>query len=165
MLTTKQPYIVRTNDTPTQRGGHPFDPEVHREQIRLGDITGLTKTAVHLVHLPPHKESTVLHWHANDDEWVYVISAGEGAVMRIKEGDAETKDVPINGGDFFAFPAGLRRSHSMNAGAGEVVYLMGGSREKMDVCYYSEKKITAIVDRTVPEGLNFWAVKEDDILR
>ncbi|KZT18947.1 hypothetical protein NEOLEDRAFT_1048986, partial [Neolentinus lepideus HHB14362 ss-1] len=115
---------------------HPLSPKVHREQVRLGDLTGLTKTGVHIVRLPPHNESSVLHWHNNDDEWIYILSAGEGAVMRIKEGDKDGKEEPLKDGDFFGFPAGTKNAHLMKSNDEEVVYLVGGSREKLDVCYY-----------------------------
>ena len=53
----------------------PFDKEVaHRIRQRLGEAGGLTQFGVNLLHLPPGAWSSQRHWHALEDEFVYVIS-------------------------------------------------------------------------------------------
>ncbi|KZT18933.1 hypothetical protein NEOLEDRAFT_1183840 [Neolentinus lepideus HHB14362 ss-1] len=159
----QKPYLLHAEDLVFEAGSHGLNPKVHREQVRLGDLTGLTKTAVHLIRLPPNNESTVLHWHNNDEEWVYILSAGKGAVMCIKEGKKDVKEEPLKDGDFFAFRASSKIAHSMKSGEGEVVYLVGGSREVMDVCYYPQIDMRLVVDRT-GDGLKTWVVPENVIL-
>ncbi|EPQ53760.1 hypothetical protein GLOTRDRAFT_139878 [Gloeophyllum trabeum ATCC 11539] len=163
MSSDQKPYIIHTNETPLNPTSHKLNPKVYREQLRLGDLTGLTKTGVHLCRLPPHNESTVMHWHNNDDEWIYVISAGEGAVMRMKEGVKQVEDVPVKEGDFFGFPAGSQNAHALRSGEQEILYLVGGSREALDVCTYPEAKARAIVDRTL--GGKSWGVREDAVVQ
>ncbi|TFK49258.1 hypothetical protein OE88DRAFT_1662695 [Heliocybe sulcata] len=157
----KKPYLVRAKDFTFRDASHPLNPTVHRDLAHISDATGLTKAGVHLTRLPPKQESGVLHWHNNDDEWVYILSAGEGAVMLIKKGDEEVKEEPLKDGDFFGFPAASEIAHIMKSGEKEVVYLVGGSREVMDVCYYPKMKKRLVVDRT--EGLKTWIVSEEVI--
>ncbi|EPQ53761.1 hypothetical protein GLOTRDRAFT_111776 [Gloeophyllum trabeum ATCC 11539] len=163
MSSEQKPYVIHTKETPLKPTSHRLNPKVHREQLRLGDLTGLTKTGVHLCRVPPHNDSTVLHWHSNEDEWVYIVSAGAGAVMRIKEGDKEVEHVPIKEGDFFGFPAGSRNAHALKSGEGEIVYLVGGSRETLDVCTYPEVNVRGVLDRT-PGGKS-WDVGEEAVVQ
>lgn len=54
----------------------PFDePCRARERKRRGDAAGLTQYGVNLLRLPPGAWSSQLHWHAKEDEFVYVLSA------------------------------------------------------------------------------------------
>src|SRR5271169_3282507 len=53
----------------------PFDQEVaHRIRQRLGEAGGLTQFGVNLLHLLPGAWSSQRHWHALEDEFVYVIT-------------------------------------------------------------------------------------------
>ena len=53
----------------------PFDePCRARERTRLGDAAGLTQYGVNLLRLPPGAWSSQRHWHAKEDEFVYVLS-------------------------------------------------------------------------------------------
>ena len=53
----------------------PFDePCRARERTRLGDAAGLTQYGVNLLRLPPSAWSSQRHWHAKEDEFVYVLS-------------------------------------------------------------------------------------------
>jgi hypothetical protein len=62
----------------------PFDePCRARERTRLGDAAGLTQYGVNLVRLPPGAWSSQRHWHAKEDEFVYVLS-GEVVLLPAK---------------------------------------------------------------------------------
>ncbi|KAI0703313.1 hypothetical protein C8Q76DRAFT_586464, partial [Earliella scabrosa] len=118
---------------------HPVVSANHRYQVSLGDSTGLSKTAVHYCRLPAGATSTTLHWHSHDDEWMYILDAGEGAVMLIwegGEGEIVPREEAIKTGDFFGFKAGVERAHAFRAGTTEMVYILGGSREPLDVTHY-----------------------------
>jgi len=45
-----------------------------RERTRLGDAAGLTQYGVNLMRLPPGAWSSQWHWHAKEDEFLYVLS-------------------------------------------------------------------------------------------
>jgi uncharacterized cupin superfamily protein len=60
----------------------PFDePCRRRERTRLGDAAGLTQYGVNLLRLPPGSWSSQRHWHAKEDEFIYVLS-GEVVLAR-----------------------------------------------------------------------------------
>ena len=51
----------------------PFDEPCRlRERTRLGDAAGLTQYGVNLMRLPPGAWSSQRHWHAKEDEFLYV---------------------------------------------------------------------------------------------
>src|SRR6187431_2393945 len=56
-----------------------------REKRALGDALGLTKIGVNLTTLGPGKESSMRHFHALEDELVFVVE-GE-VVLRSDEGE------------------------------------------------------------------------------
>jgi len=159
------PHLVRTSD-PECKGepsSHPLDPSVHRYKLNLGDRCGLTQAGVHLYTVPPNNTSTVPHWHSNEDEWFYVIRAGEGArLILYEDGKPEPKEEEVKTGDFFGFPAATKTGHAFKTGAEEMIYLCGGTRKEVEVVHYPEKKMKAVLDRTGPALM--WGVKEEHVL-
>jgi len=164
--------LIRTSDLPISalsRQVHVMVPSNERYQLRIGDQTGLTKTGVHLCRLPPDTTSTTLHWHSHEDEWFYIVEAGENAVLLLREGGqtdaeeatAETKEIRVRKGDFLGFPGGQRNAHALRSGDAELVYLMGGSREPLDVTHYPEIGKRKVTDQT-GRGLT-WAVEDRDV--
>ncbi|EIN08703.1 hypothetical protein PUNSTDRAFT_22186, partial [Punctularia strigosozonata HHB-11173 SS5] len=122
---------------------HPFTPSAQRWQIPLGDKAGINKTGIHFCRLPAGNKSTTLHWHSTDDEWFFILEAGQDAIVDIMEdvgGDglpeSELVRHSIQRGDFLGFPAGPQNAHRFHAGDADLVYLCGGSREKVDITYY-----------------------------
>src|SRR5690348_17006686 len=54
----------------------PFDqPCLTRVRRALGDAGGLGDFGVNLLELPPGTWSSQRHWHSNEDEFVWVLSA------------------------------------------------------------------------------------------
>jgi len=51
---------------------HNHEPCRLRERTRLGDAAGLTQYGVNLMRLPPGAWSSQRHWHAKEDEFIYV---------------------------------------------------------------------------------------------
>ncbi|KAI8971301.1 hypothetical protein BD414DRAFT_426325 [Trametes punicea] len=180
---TKPPYLIRTSELPSSaldHRVHPVDSTNHRFSLSLGDSTGLTKTGVHFCRLPPHATSTTTHYHTHDDEWYYIIDAGDDAALLVwepgegQEGQLHTPEggtvtgtprkEKIKAGDFLGFKAGAQyaRAHAIRAGSKEVVYLVGGSRERMDASVYPLLGKRLIIDRS--EGsLQTWAIEDKDM--
>ena len=173
----KPPYLVRTSELSSiaslDRREHPVDSRNHRYACSLGDTTGLTKTGVHFCRLPPGATSTTLHYHTHDDEWYYIIDAGEGAKLLLWEPDTaadgeetrEPREENIQSGDFFGFKSGENnvRAHALRAGEKEVVYLIGGSREQTDMSVYPLKRQRMIISRSQETGVQTWTVEEKDL--
>lgn len=116
------------------------------------------------LHGAPNSISTVPHWHSTEDEWFYIIKAGEGArIVLYEDGNTESREEEVKMGDFFGFPAATKIGHAYKTGADEMVYFVGGTRKEMDVAHYPAAKMKAVVDRTGP-GLTYWTVKEEHVL-
>ncbi len=175
----KPPYLVRTSSlalSALEHRPHPIDGANYRYQVSLGDSTGLTKLGVHFCRLPAGATSTTLHWHSHEDEWFYVVQAGEDARLLVWEpsdgeqglgGEAGVEEVVpreerVRVGDFVGFKAGVRRAHAFKAGGEEMVYLVGGSREALDVSYYPTAGRRQLIDSADLAGGN-WAVEEKDV--
>ncbi|EMD34629.1 hypothetical protein CERSUDRAFT_125217 [Gelatoporia subvermispora B] len=163
--------LIRTTTYTTSRmlvRTHPLDQSKHRFrfQVPIGDNAGLTKTGVHFCRLPPSTTSTMLHWHSTEDEWFYIIEAGDDAALLLREGDemeagkqTDTKEIRIQTGDFLGFAAGKESAHALRSGGAELVYLLGGSREPLDVCQYPELGRRMVLDRAGGK----WTVEEQAV--
>ncbi|MFQ5347291.1 MAG: cupin domain-containing protein [Rhodothalassiaceae bacterium] len=103
-----------------------------REWLALGVAGGLATLGVNLVTLAPGAWSSQRHWHAREDELVYVL---EGELTRV-ENDGESMLGP---GDCAAFPAGVRNGHHLQNRTGEkAVFLAIGGRDGADWGEYSD---------------------------
>jgi len=108
---------------------HQFNENAVRHTRSIGDLLGLSSLGVHLVRLEQGKDSTQFHYHHVDEEFLYILS-GKGIA---EIGDEEREVGP---GDFMAF---VKNSlpHSMhNPFDEDLVYLMGGNRNDIDICDY-----------------------------
>jgi uncharacterized cupin superfamily protein len=119
----------------------PFgDPLAGREKRALGDALELTQFGVNLVTLAPGAWSSQRHWHANEDEFVYVL---EGEVRLVTD-EGETILGP---GMAAGFPAGNANGHHLiNRGDRPVLYLEVGTRAETEEAQYSD--IDMMVRRT-----------------
>ena len=105
----------------------PFDePCRGRVSRRLGDAAGLTQFGVNLLRLPPGAWSSQRHWHALEDEFVYLL---EGEVVLVTDAGEE----PMRPGDCAGFKAGVRDGHCFqNRSSSDAVLLVVGSRYDAD---------------------------------
>jgi uncharacterized cupin superfamily protein len=111
----------------------PFDePCRGRERTRLGDAAGLTQFGVNLLRLPPGAWSSQRHWHAKEDEFVYVLS---GEVMLATNEGEEV----LRAGDCAGFKAGDANGHCLrNRGTVDATVLEIGSRATDEHSTYSD---------------------------
>lgn len=118
----------------------PFDQALAgRLRQRLGEAGGLTQFGVNLVQLPPGCWSGQRHWHAEEDEFVYVV-AGE-VVLMTDEGEQL-----LRAGDCAAFPANTPNGHQLvNRSDAIAVCLEVGSRSPNERVVYSD--IDMVYDR------------------
>ena len=111
----------------------PFDqPCMERSRKRLGDAGGLTQFGVNLLTLSPGTWSSQRHWHAEEDEFVYILS-GE-VVLR-----TDTGEEVLRPGDCAAFPKGDGNGHHlMNKTGAPAVLLEVGTRATDDFVRYPD---------------------------
>ncbi len=111
---------------PEESQQHPLNPNSEIRGQSLSDLVGLRRTGVHLLRIPPGKESFVYHSHQLEEEWMYVLS-GRGIA---EIGDAQHEVGP---GDFLGFPTPSVGHHLRNPFSEDLVYLSGGERREMEV--------------------------------
>lgn len=111
----------------------PFDePCRTRSFVRLGDAAGLTQFGVNLLRLPPGAWSSQRHWHALEDELVYVL---EGEVTLVTDAGPEL----LRAGDSAGFRAGDRDGHCLqNRSETDALVLVVGSRNDADFGEYPD---------------------------
>ena len=101
----------------------PYDvPCRQRHRSRLGDAAGLTQFGVNRLRLPPGTWSSQRHWHAAEDEFVYVLS---GEVVLVTNQGEEV----LRAGDCAGFKAGVADGHQLqNRSNADALVLEVGSR-------------------------------------
>jgi len=103
-----------------------------RARQRLGNAVGLDQFGVNLTRLKPGAQSSQRHWHAAEDEFVYMLE-GE-AVLR--ENDGETV---LRQGDAAGFKAGAANGHCLiNRSAQDAIYLEIGTRSAREQVDYPD---------------------------
>ncbi|RXK41052.1 hypothetical protein M231_01683 [Tremella mesenterica] len=140
---------------------HPLYPKSKTSTAPISDMAGMKDLGVHFVKLEPDAESTCIHWHLVDSEWIYVLS-GFGVLQVVDAGipdwtskeemvkaimspksdekpKIEIVEHVISTGDFMGFSGGVgaqKHAHGLKAGKDGMTYLVGGTRSGKDVCYY-----------------------------
>ncbi len=106
-----------------------------RSKIALGDLGGLDQFGVNLTRLAPGAASAHKHWHAKEDELVYVLE-GEAVLV---EDDGETV---LRAGDAATFKAGVVNGHMLvNRSHADAVFLEVGTRAANEVSSYTDPDV------------------------
>jgi uncharacterized cupin superfamily protein len=131
----------------------PFDEPCNaRENLRLGEVAGLTQFGVNLTRLPPGAWSSQRHWHSHEDEFVYVV---EGEVWLVSDDGEEL----LRTGDCAGFKAGLRDGHHLqNRSPRLAVVLTVGTRDDRDYGEYPDIDLVFKAGRY--SGGGGWAHKD-----
>ena len=111
----------------------PYDePCRAREALLLSDAAGLTQFGVVLVRLEPGAWSSQRHWHAHEDEFVYVL---EGELVLV----TDAGDTVMGPGECAGFRAGVRNGHHLqNRSGAPAAFLVVGARRDEDWGEYSD---------------------------
>jgi uncharacterized cupin superfamily protein len=119
-------------DRDTRYPGALADPLKGREKCKLGDVIGLTQFGVNIATLPPGVWSSQRHWHANEDEFIYVL---EGEIVLVEDGG----EVVLKPGDAAGFKANSGNGHCLINRSGKAArYLEVGTRSPKDKVTYSD---------------------------
>ena len=114
----------------------PYDAHcVGRSKQAIGDIANLTQFGVNLTRLAPGAASAHRHWHALEDEFVFILE-GEAVLV---EDDGETV---LKAGEAAAFKAGVENGHMLvNRSDADVVFLEVGARLEGEISTYTDPDI------------------------
>jgi len=120
------PKKIDVNSTQVVAGSRyppPYhEPCAQRLRRRLGDAAGLTQFGVNLTRLPAGAWSSQRHWHAAEDEFVYVV---EGEVVLVTDAGEEI----LRAGDCAGFKAREPDGHQLQNRSGQdALFLEVGSR-------------------------------------
>jgi uncharacterized cupin superfamily protein len=110
-----------------------------REKRPLGDAFGLKNFGVNLTRLFPGGESSLLHRHSRQDEFVYILQGDPTLVT--SEGE-----IALHPGMVAGFPANGLAHHLVNRTDRDVVYLEVGDRSSGDEGTYPEDDLQAVFD-------------------
>jgi uncharacterized cupin superfamily protein len=120
------PCKIDVSAAPVVKGsGYPApygEPCVERLRQRLGDAAGLTQFGVNLTRLPPGCWSSQRHWHAGEDEFVFIV---QGEVVLVTSAGEET----LRAGDCAGFKAAVADGHQLqNRSNADALVLEIGTR-------------------------------------
>lgn len=111
------------------------------EALLFSDTGGLTQFGAFVEILAPGSRSSIRHWHAAEDEMVYML---EGEVILHEGGSAE----PLRPGETATFRAGDPSGHFLeNRGTVPARYLVIGTRAPADVITYPDHDRVLRFDR------------------
>ncbi|MFB6157808.1 MAG: cupin domain-containing protein [Haloferacaceae archaeon] len=139
-----------------ERGGTRF------RRKKLATAAGGEAIGCSLYELPPGSKSWPYHWHAGNEEAVYVL-AGTGT-LRL-DGGRE----PLEPGDYVALPAGEGSGHRViNDGDDPLRYLAVSTMEDPDVVAYPDSGKVGVYAGSPPGGeaersIHGYYRREDDV--
>ena len=113
-----------------------------RFRRRLGNAGGLTAFGVNLCRLQPGSASSQRHWHAREEEMVYML---EGEAVLVEDGG----ETVLRPGDAAVFPPGVPNGHHLvNRSDRDALFLEIGNRPDTEVVRYSDIDLVLTDDGT-----------------
>jgi uncharacterized cupin superfamily protein len=113
-----------------------------RVRKRLGNAAGLTQFGVNLTTLKSGAASAQRHWHAAEDEFVYLLA---GEVVLCEDGG----EVVMGPGDAAGFKAGVANGHCLiNRSENDAIYLEVGTRAARERAEYPDIDLRAERDES-----------------
>ena len=139
--------VVRVADRPQiaeTQFSHPFNPKSEVHMRSLGDAAGLERLGIHIIRVPPGRESFAYHAHYTEEEFVFILS-GRGIA------EVAGEKTEVGPGDFLGFPTSPPTPHHMhNPFDKDLVYLSGGERRVTEVADFPKHRL-----RQLRVGMNF----------
>jgi uncharacterized cupin superfamily protein len=103
-----------------------------REKIPLGNGADLTQFGVNLTRIKPGSASALRHWHAIEDEFIYML---EGELVLVEDGG----ETVLKPGDCAGFKANVANGHHLvNRSSRDALYLEIGTRSKVERVTYPD---------------------------
>jgi uncharacterized cupin superfamily protein len=108
----------------------------------LGAAAGSARSGLNWIQLDPGRRGPPPHTHSAEEE-IFVVLEGEGVLelwstpqTKRLHPDFEYQEHPVRAGHIISRQPGTRIAHSLKAGDVGLTYLVYGTREANDVCYY-----------------------------
>jgi len=126
----RPPNVVALDDIPLDEEG----------DKPLAASAGSERSGLNWVRRDPGKRGCVPHCHSSESE-AFVVLEGGGVLEllpspRSAADGAQREDHELKAGDVVARPPGTRIAHSIVAGPEGITYLVYGTRDPNDICYY-----------------------------
>ncbi len=126
----RPPNVVALDDIPLDEEG----------DKALAASAGSERSGLNWVRREPGKRGCVPHCHSSESE-AFVVLEGGGVLElwpspRSAAAGAQREDHELKAGDVVARPPGTRIAHSIVAGPEGITYLVYGTRDPNDICYY-----------------------------
>jgi uncharacterized cupin superfamily protein len=117
----------------------PYNAELKgKTRCAIGDLLGLTKIGVGLTELAPGAVSALRHWHAEEDEFVYVVS---GELTLVTNDGAQL----LKAGMVAGFPAGKADGHRFeNRGTVKGSYIEISNRAAKEHVRYPDSDLQLV---------------------
>jgi len=137
----KPPFLADPAAVPPRMSSNYPEPYRSRVATRakraLGNALGLKNFGVNLTTIPPGGQSALRHWHATQDEFVYILS---GELVLVTDAGEQR----LTAGAAAGFPAGAADAHHLvNRSAHDAVYLEVGDRTAGDTVTYPDDDLEA----------------------
>ena len=106
----------------------------------MARAAGAELSGLNWARLPPGEEGAPPHLHSADEE-LFVVLEGTATLelwptpQRVRQG-VELEEQPVRAGHVISRPASSGIAHAFRAGEGGVTFLVYGTRNANDVCYY-----------------------------
>jgi uncharacterized cupin superfamily protein len=111
-----------------------------RARARIGELFGLDQFGVNIVTLPPGAWSSHRHWHAEEDEFIYIL---EGEITLVDDAGSHVMTTGMCAG----FKANSGNGHHLkNLSSKPATYIEVGSRKASDKVMYSDIDMMAVKD-------------------
>ena len=138
---TSRPIAIKAASAPprTKPSNYPepfFSRMAKREKRPLGDLFGLRNFGVNLTKLAPGGESSLMHRHSKQDEFIFILE-GEPTLV------TESEEIHLEPGMCAGFPAQGIAHQLVNRTAKDVIYLEIGDRTSGDEGSYPKDDIQA----------------------
>lgn len=140
----RHPQVVNLDELPASIGGK--GPRFAFARKQLGAAAGAQQLGVSYMELPPGARAWPRHYHAANEEGLYIL-AGRG---RVRLGEAE---VEVRAGDYVALPAGPESAHQTINDADEPLrYLCVSTMSPTDIAVYPDSNKIGMFAGAAPGG-------------
>lgn len=140
MAADPKPVVAAEVPVRAKRSTYPepyYSRMAGRDKQVLGDLFGLKNFGVNRATIRPGGISALRHWHAKQDEFIYILAGTATLVM-------DGGETPLRAGMCVGFRGGAANGHMLaNRGAEDVVYLEIGDRSPGDGVTYPDDDIQA----------------------
>ncbi|MCB6179253.1 cupin domain-containing protein [Rhodobacter sp. Har01] len=133
---TQHPNLLRAGSVAAEVAGNTYPPPWNdlglAEDIALSDAGGLTQFGAFVEILHPGAQTSLRHWHEEEDEFLYVL---DGTVTLLED----TGPQVIGPGICVCWPRGVANAHCLrNDGTAPATLFIVGTRLPEDACHYPD---------------------------